>query len=145
MQHSPASSIYFSTQEVANRTGVSIRKLQWRDERGWISPPRRRRFLGTCESGRGGRDRCWTPPDLLKVHIIDKLHEAGVPLSRIRRALPLTSTRDWNRLGQQEQLDRYVIFRPDLPLKFTDKDQEALDSLIGTRGAVGIRLTIRLR
>lgn len=65
----------FSTRELANRARVSLRQLQWWDERGLVSVRHER------------HRRIYTPDDAIQVIVISQLRQAGLSLQWIRRVL----------------------------------------------------------
>lgn len=67
---------YLTTAEVAERTGLSLRQLQWWTEQGVVSP-----LL------RGGR-RCWTAEDVRLLKVVRDLRARRLRLERIRPLLP---------------------------------------------------------
>jgi DNA-binding transcriptional MerR regulator len=72
-----ADSRKFSSREVARISGVSIRQLQWWDERHLISPRRK------------DRRRNYMLPELLEVMAVVQLKRKGLSLQKIRRVLRL--------------------------------------------------------
>ena len=65
----------FSSAEVATRTGISLRQLQWWDERGIVVPLRQ------------GHRRIYSLDDLAEVAILCDLRRRGFPLQRLRRVV----------------------------------------------------------
>ena len=65
----------FSSQDVAEITGVSLRQLQWWDEQGVVSPVQQ------------GHKRIYQLSELVEVGLITELREKGISLQKIRRVL----------------------------------------------------------
>jgi DNA-binding transcriptional MerR regulator len=65
----------FTSREVAVRTGITPRQLQWWDERGIVSPERE------------GRRRLYSMEDLAEVAVICELRRRGFSLQRVRKVM----------------------------------------------------------
>ena len=65
----------FSSNQVAALTGISLRQLQWWDERGLVSPARE------------GRNRLYSLADLTEISVICELRQRGFSLQRVRRVI----------------------------------------------------------
>jgi DNA-binding transcriptional MerR regulator len=65
----------FTSREVVHLTGISLRQLQWWDERGIIIP------------ARDGHRRVYSLDDLAEVAVICELREHGFSLQKIRRVI----------------------------------------------------------
>ena len=65
----------FSSNQVAALTGISLRQLQWWDERGIVSPARQ------------GRNRLYSLADLTEISVICELRDRGFSLQRVRRVI----------------------------------------------------------
>jgi DNA-binding transcriptional MerR regulator len=70
----PASDVYTST-DVARISGVSLRQLQWWDERNVVSPRQ------------DGHRRVYLPQEVIEVSVIAELRRKGFSLQKIRRVL----------------------------------------------------------
>jgi DNA-binding transcriptional MerR regulator len=70
----PESEIYTST-DVARIAGVSLRQLQWWDERNVVSPRQ------------DGHRRVYLPHEVIEVSVIAELRRKGFSLQKIRRVL----------------------------------------------------------
>jgi DNA-binding transcriptional MerR regulator len=79
--------IFFSS-DVARLTGVSLRQLQWWDERKVVSPRKE------------DRRRVYAPEQVLEVQTVAALRRKGLSLQKIRRVLRLLRG-DPGRLGQR--------------------------------------------
>lgn len=65
---------WYTTNEVSEMTGASLRQLQWWAEHNWIRPKRGKRY-----------HREWSAEDVEKVRKILALRRAGVRHAEIRR------------------------------------------------------------
>jgi len=65
----------FSSLEVAEITGVSLRQLQWWDEQGVVSPVQR------------GHKRIYQLHEMIEIGLITELRRKGVSLQKIRKVL----------------------------------------------------------
>ena len=65
----------FSSNQVVALTGISLRQLQWWDERGLVSPARQ------------GRNRLYSLADLTEISVICELRQRGFSLQRVRRVI----------------------------------------------------------
>ena len=65
----------FTSREVMQLTGISLRQLQWWDERGIVVP------------ARDGHKRIYSLDDLAEVAVICELRERGFSLQKIRRVV----------------------------------------------------------
>ena len=77
MSHTNEQSGLYTTGEIAKLCGVSVRTVQYYDDRGILIP---------SELSEGGR-RLYTEEDLKRMHIICFLKETGLPLSGISALL----------------------------------------------------------
>ena len=65
----------FTSRDVVHLTGISLRQLQWWDERGLVIPARE------------GHRRLYSLDDLAEVAVICELRERGFSLQKIRRVI----------------------------------------------------------
>ena len=77
MSHSNERSKFYTTGEIAKLCGVSVRTVQYYDDRGILIP---------SELSEGGR-RLYTEDDLKRMHIICFLREVGFPINSISALL----------------------------------------------------------
>ncbi|MGD0200305.1 MAG: MerR family transcriptional regulator [Bryobacteraceae bacterium] len=70
-----ASAGYYSSSEVARVANVSLRQLQWWDERHVVSPEHQ------------GHKRVYSPEQVVEVTVIAELRRKGFSLQKIRRVL----------------------------------------------------------
>jgi DNA-binding transcriptional MerR regulator len=71
----PAEEQYFTSSDVARISGVSLRQLQWWDERNVVSPRQ------------DGHRRVYVPDEVVEVSVIAALRKKGFSLQKIRRVL----------------------------------------------------------
>ena len=78
----------FTTSEVSRIAQVSLRQLQWWDERKIVSPARE------------GRKRVYLPAEVLEVIVIAELRRKGFSLQGIRRVAHFLKSEGGHRLNQ---------------------------------------------
>ena len=91
----PGSEVYTST-AVARICGVSLRQLQWWDERNVVSPRQ------------DGHKRVYLPEEVLEVSVIAELRRKGFSLQKIRRVLRFLKKDMGKRLSDALQSDSPV-------------------------------------
>jgi DNA-binding transcriptional MerR regulator len=77
----------YTSSEVARISGVSLRQLQWWDERKVVSP------------GQQGHRRVYQPQEVVEVSVIAALRRKGFSLQKIRRVLRFLQKEMGKRLG----------------------------------------------
>lgn len=77
----------FTSGDVASIAGVSLRQLQWWDERGVVSPLQE------------GHRRVYRPQEVVEVSVIAELRRKGFSLQKIRRVLRFLQKEMGKRLG----------------------------------------------
>lgn len=80
----------YSTAEVAKLTGVSLRQLQFWDERGIVQPAE----WGKGRGGGSGRYRRYSEDQLRLIRRMAKLRRAGVSLQKLRPLLRIRT--EWD-------------------------------------------------
>jgi DNA-binding transcriptional MerR regulator len=65
----------YNSSDVARLCGVSLRQLQWWDERNVVSPRQ------------DGHKRIYSPPEVVEISVIAELRRKGFSLQKIRRVL----------------------------------------------------------
>lgn len=116
---SSESPTYGST-ELAKILGLSLRQLQWMDERSILQPS------ATPRSPRSPRSwiaRRYSKMDTLMLAVIAELRTKGVPLQQIRGALPLIRRRF------STGIPPYVVFIPHRKSLFADTCAELVNLL----------------
>jgi DNA-binding transcriptional MerR regulator len=78
----------FNSSEVARVCGVSLRQLQWWDERNVVSPRQ------------DGHKRVYMPVEVVEISVIAELRRKGFSLQRIRRVLRFLQKDMGKRLGE---------------------------------------------
>ena len=78
----------FISAEVAALTGISLRQLQWWDERGIVVPTRE------------GHRRWYSMSDLTEVFVISELRRRGFPLQRVRKVIRFLEKEFGKRLAE---------------------------------------------
>jgi DNA-binding transcriptional MerR regulator len=78
----------FNSSEVARVCGVSLRQLQWWDERNVVSPRQ------------DGHKRVYMPVEVVEISVIAELRRKGFSLQKIRRVLRFLQKDMGKRLGE---------------------------------------------
>ena len=78
----------FTSREVVKLTGISMRQLQWWDERGIVRPARK------------GHRRAYSMEDLAEVAVICELRKRGFSLQRMRRVVRFLQKEFGKRLAE---------------------------------------------
>jgi DNA-binding transcriptional MerR regulator len=86
----------FTSMDVARVCGVSLRQLQWWDERSVVSPRQ------------DGHKRVYLPQEVLEVSVIAELRRKGFSLQKIRRVLRFLQKDMGKRLSEALQSDSDV-------------------------------------
>ena len=76
----------FTSRDVADIAGVSLRQLQWWDEQGIVVP------------GRVGRTRSYSPDDLAEIAVITEMRRKGFSLQRMRKVMRFLQRESGRRL-----------------------------------------------
>ena len=87
-QYTPTEEIRFASGDVARIAGVSLRQLQWWDERGVVSPRQE------------GHRRVYLSQEVVEVSVIAELRRKGFSLQKIRRVLRFLQKDMGTRLSQ---------------------------------------------
>ncbi len=83
----------YSSSEVARISGVSLRQLQWWDERNVVSPRQQ------------GHRRVYLPQEVVEVSVIAALRKKGFSLQKIRRVLRFLQKEMGKRLAEAASSD----------------------------------------
>ena len=78
---------YYTSNDVARISGVSLRQLQWWDERKVVSPRQ------------DGHKRVYVPEEVVEISVIAELRRKGFSLQKIRRVLKYMQKEMGKRLG----------------------------------------------
>lgn len=92
----PPSEERYTSNEVARISGVSLRQLQWWDERKVVSP------------GQDGHKRVYMPEEVVEISVIAELRRKGFSLQKIRRVLKYLQKEMGRRLGDAMASDAEV-------------------------------------
>ena len=87
---------YYSSSDVAKISGVSLRQLQWWDERNVVSPRQ------------AGHRRVYAPQEVVEVSVIAALRKKGFSLQKIRRVLRYLQKEMGKRLADAIHADSEV-------------------------------------
>jgi DNA-binding transcriptional MerR regulator len=87
---------YFTSSDVAKISGVSLRQLQWWDERNVVSPRQ------------DGHRRVYAPDEVVEVSVIAALRKKGFSLQKIRRVLRFLQKEMGKRLADAVQSDSEI-------------------------------------
>jgi DNA-binding transcriptional MerR regulator len=89
----------FTSSEVSNIAGVSLRQLQWWDERKVVSPRHE------------GHKRVYSPEEVVEITVIAELRRKGFSLQKIRRVLRFLQREMGRRLGDvlQSESDLHLV------------------------------------
>ena len=106
----------FNSSEVARICGVSLRQLQWWDERNVVSPRQ------------DGHKRIYMPEEVVEISVIAELRRKGFSLQKIRRVLRFLQKDMGKRLSEALQssadvhllTDGKTIFLEDAPSRIID-------------------------
>lgn len=83
----------FTSSEVSNIAGVSLRQLQWWDERKVVSPRHE------------GHKRVYAPEEVIEITVIAELRRKGFSLQKIRRVLRFLQREMGRRLSEVMRAD----------------------------------------
>jgi DNA-binding transcriptional MerR regulator len=86
----------YSSSEVAEVAGVSLRQLQWWDERKVVSPRHE------------GHRRVYFPPEVIEITVIAELRRKGFSLQKIRRVLRFLQREMGRRLAEVMQASSHL-------------------------------------
>lgn len=122
----PAEALYTSS-DVSRISGVSLRQLQWWDERKVVSPRQ------------DGHRRVYLPSEVIEVSIIAELRRKGFSLQRIRRILRYLQRETGRRLSDAlgSESDLYLLTNGKAVYLETDVDR-ILDLMKNARQPVAL-------
>jgi DNA-binding transcriptional MerR regulator len=89
----------YTSSDVSNIAGVSLRQLQWWDERKVVSPRHE------------GHKRVYSPEEVVEITVIAELRRKGFSLQKIRRVLRFLQREMGRRLSEvmQGELDLHLV------------------------------------
>lgn len=112
----------FTSNEVARIAGVSLRQLQWWDERKVVSP------------AHAGHKRVYTPAEVIEVSVIAELRRKGFSLQKIRRVLRFLEREMGRRLSDVLRGDSSLHLLTDgKSLYLEDRESRIIDILKNAR------------
>jgi DNA-binding transcriptional MerR regulator len=112
----------YTSSEVAKIAGVSLRQLQWWDERKVVSPTH------------AGHKRVYTPGEVIEVSVIAELRRKGFSLQKIRRVLRFLQREMGRRLSDVLRGDSNLHLLTDgKSLFLEDKESRIIDVLKNAR------------
>jgi DNA-binding transcriptional MerR regulator len=112
----------FTSNEVARIAGVSLRQLQWWDERKVVSP------------AHVGHKRVYTPAEVIEVSVIAELRRKGFSLQKIRRVLRFLEREMGRRLSDVLRGDSTLHLLTDgKSLFLEDRESRIIDILKNAR------------
>ena len=112
----------FTSREVVALTGISLRQLQWWDERGIVVPARE------------GHRRIYSCDDLAEVAVLHELRHRGFPLQKIRRVLRFVHKELGKRLVETVQAaSEYHLLTDGRHIYLEDSSRGVVDLLKNAR------------
>ena len=114
---SPADEVYTSG-DVARISGVSLRQLQWWDERNVVSPRQ------------AGHRRVYLPREVVEVSVIAELRRKGFSLQKIRRVLRFLQKEMGKRLSDAVSSESEVHLLTDGKSIYLEDDSERVIDIL---------------
>ena len=114
---SPADEVYTSG-DVARISGVSLRQLQWWDERNVVSPRQ------------AGHRRVYLPREVVEVSVIAELRRKGFSLQKIRRVLRFLQKEMGKRLSDAVASESEVHLLTDGKSIYLEDDSERVIDIL---------------
>lgn len=112
----------YSSQEVSNVAGVSLRQLQWWDERKVVSPRHE------------GHRRIYFPAEVIEITVIAELRRKGFSLQKIRNVLRFLQREMGKRLAEVMQPDSGLHLVTDgKAIYLEDRHERIIDLLKNAR------------
>ncbi len=108
----------FSSSEVSQLSGVSLRQLQWWDERKVVSP------------GHDGHRRLYLPSEVVEIMVIAELRQKGFSLQKIRRVLRFLQREMGKRLSDVFKGESELQLLTDGKSIFLEEDHERIIDLL---------------
>jgi DNA-binding transcriptional MerR regulator len=115
----------YSSNEVSDVAGVSLRQLQWWDERRVVSPRHE------------GHRRIYYPAEVIEITVIAELRRKGFSLQKIRRVLKFLQREMGKRLAEVLRADSDLHLVTDgKAIYLEDKNEKIIDILKNARQAM---------
>ncbi|HZU11092.1 MAG TPA: MerR family transcriptional regulator [Pseudacidobacterium sp.] len=112
----------FTTGDVLDLTGVTARQLQWWDEKGVVVPKRE------------GRNRIYSPEDLVEIIVIEELRRRRISLQQVRRVLRFLRKEVHARLADIVQgREEHHLLLDDRHVYFESDSQQIIDLMRNTK------------
>jgi len=108
----------YTSNEVARISGVSLRQLQWWDERKVVSPRQ------------DGHKRVYMPEEVVEISVIAELRRKGFSLQKIRRVLKYLQKEMGKRLGEATATDAEVHLLTDGRSIYLEESAERVIDLL---------------
>src|ERR671927_68284 len=115
---SPSEAQGYNSSEVARICGVSLRQLQWWDERNVVSPRQ------------DGHKRVYLPEEVLEVSVIAELRRKGFSLQKIRRVLRFLQKDMGKRLSDALRSDSVIHLLTDGKSIYLEEAPERIIDLL---------------
>ena len=113
----PSEELYNSN-DVARISGVSLRQLQWWDERKVVSPRQ------------DGHKRVYVPEEVVEISVIAELRRKGFSLQKIRRVLKYLQREMGKRLGEAQVSESEVHLLTDGKSIFLEESPDRIIDLL---------------
>jgi DNA-binding transcriptional MerR regulator len=112
----------FTTGDVLDLTGVTARQLQWWDEKGVVVPKRE------------GRNRIYSPEDLVEIIVIEELRRRRISLQQVRRVLRFLRKEVHARLADMVQgREEHHLLLDDRHVYLESDSQQIIDLMRNTK------------
>jgi DNA-binding transcriptional MerR regulator len=109
---------FFTSSDVARISGVSLRQLQWWDERSVVSPRQ------------DGHRRVYAPDEVVEVSVIAALRKKGFSLQKIRRVLRYLQKEMGKRLADAVDTDAEIHLLTDGKTIYLEESAERVVDLM---------------
>jgi len=114
----PAETQGFNSSDVARICGVSLRQLQWWDERNVVSPRQ------------DGHKRIYMPEEVVEISVIAELRRKGFSLQKIRRVLRFLQKEMGRRLAEVLRSDSELHLVTDGKAIFLENKHESIINIL---------------
>ena len=108
----------YNSSDVARLCGVSLRQLQWWDERKVVSPRQ------------DGHKRVYVPEEVVEISVIAELRRKGFSLQKIRRVLKYLQREMGKRLGDAQASESEVHLLTDGKSIFLEESPDRIIDLL---------------
>ena len=108
----------YTSNDVARISGVSLRQLQWWDERKVVSPRQ------------DGHKRVYVPEEVVEISVIAELRRKGFSLQKIRRVLKYLQREMGKRLGEAQVSESEVHLLTDGKSIFLEESPDRIIDLL---------------